>query len=158
MNEVDKTYDLSDGDLIEGWLQSKEDYNTARRTFFAFEGEVVRRMGENLSLTGDNGTVVRSPQLGPYQWDNVALRQLFGSRVPEMAWKEIEVQVTTTKTRTVSVNKWAKKLGISDAELAKCYFRAESKQDLEFFPNEPSMEPWEKSIEAIADHHLAGVE
>jgi hypothetical protein len=106
-------------------------------------------MGDRLSIESEAGTVVRSPQLGPYQWENEALHRLFGDRLNGDMWAEIEVPVTTVKIRTVAVNKYAKRLGVTDAELKRCYFRAESKQDLEFYPPQALTEQLEKSVEAV---------
>ena len=47
--------------------------------------------------------------------------------------------MTTIKTRTTSVHKYAKRLGIPEEELRQCYFRAEQSQDLEFYPPEPPL-------------------
>lgn len=136
---VDVLYDLGDAELIKAWRDAEPEFQRARAVLNACESELVRRMGERLSLESEEGTVVRSPQLGPYQWDREALLNLFGDRLNDAMWAEIFVPVTEIKTRTASVTKYAKKLGISEAELGKCYFRAERKQELEFYPPEDSL-------------------
>lgn len=138
-NIIDILYDVSDAELIQAWRDAEPEFQRARQVLFACEGELVRRMGEKLSLETDEGTVVRSPQLGPYQWDRQALEELFRNRLDGRMWAEIFVPVTEVKTRTAAVQKYAKKLGVSEAELGKCYFRAERKQELEFYPPEDSL-------------------
>lgn len=142
----DVLYDLSDTELIEEWRKAGPEFHRARTRLQKSEGELVRRMGERLSLETESGTVVRSPQLGDYQWDRNALRLLFGDRLSASMWDSIFVPVTTTKTMTAQVKKYAKQLGLTDADLAKCYFRAERKQDLEFCP--PLIETLRQSVEA----------
>ena len=138
-NIVDVLYDVSDAELVKAWQDAEPEFQRAREVLWACEHELVRRMGDRLSLETEEGTVVRSPQLGPYQWDREAIQRLFGDRLNETMWGEIFVPVTEIRTRTAQVQKYAKKLGISEAELAKCYFRAERKQELEFYPPEDSL-------------------
>lgn len=133
---ADVLYDVSDADLIERWQEAKPEAERARRVLLALEGELIRRMGDRLALETEGGTVTRSPQLGPYQWDKEAIRRLFGDRLSAGQWDEIFVDTIETKTRTVAVTKYAKQLGITEAELAGCYFRAERKQELEWHPLE----------------------
>lgn len=148
-NIVDVLYDLSNGDLIESWREAETEYRRALQVFRAHENELIRRMGDRLALESDKGTVVRSPKLGAYQWDRDALHRLFADRLTREMWNEIEVPVTTIKTRTTSVHKYAKRLGITEEELRQCYFRAEQSQDLEFYPPDELLADLEASVEMV---------
>ena len=145
---IDVLYDMNDAELIQAWCDAEPEFQRARMVLQTCEGELVRRMGENLALQSEIGTVVRSPQLGEYQWDREALHKLFGGRLTPEMWAEIEQPVTTVKTRTTAVNKYAKRLGISEAELKACYFRAERKQELEFHGPTDLMAQFQASVDA----------
>jgi len=131
---VDSLYDLSDDELIESWREAEPAYKNALYVLRAHEAELVRRMGDRLVLETDKGSVVRSPKLGPYQWDREALHMILGDRLSKEMWAEIERPVTEVKIMTAKVQKYAKQLGISESDLSRCYFRAEHKQDLEYHP------------------------
>jgi hypothetical protein len=131
---ADILYDLSDAELVERWKDAGPEFQQARQVLYACEGELIRRMGDRLALESEAGTMVRSPQMGDYQWQPDDLARLFGDRLTEEMWAEILTPVTTVKTNTTAVKKYAKRLGISEAELATCYFRAERKQNLEWHP------------------------
>ena len=148
-NIVDILYDLGNGELIESWREAETEYRRALQVFRAHENELIRRMGDRLALESDKGTVVRSPKLGAYQWDRDALHRLFDGRLTGQMWAEIEVPVTTIKTRTTSVHKYAKRLGITEEELRQCYFRAEQSQDLEFYPPDELLADLEASVEMV---------
>ena len=128
--------DLGDAELIASWREAEPAAKNAVAALRVHEHEILRRMSDRLALESEIGTVVRSPQLGPYQWQPDALHALFGDRLTAAMWAEIEVTVSEVKFRTVAINKYAKRLGVSDAELRSCYFRAESRQELEFVPFE----------------------
>ena len=148
-NIIDVLYDMGDGELIESWQRAETEYRRALQVFRAHEAELIRRMGDRLALESDKGTVVRSPKLGAYQWDRDALHRLFGERLTREMWAEIETPVTTIKTRTTSVHKYAKRLGITEEELKQCYFRAEQSQDLEFYPPQDLLAELEASVEKV---------
>lgn len=142
----DVLYDLGDAELVEEWRQARLEFQRARMRYQKSEGELVRRMGEALALETEAGTVVRSPQLGEYQWDEAALRRLFGTRLVEAQWRDILHEVRTVKVKTATVQKYARQLHIPEADLNACYFRAERKQDLEWHPPQNLKAQLEASI------------
>src|SRR5689334_9095993 len=116
-NPIDVMYDLSDAELVERWREALPEAKRANAVLRACEGEMVRRMGDRLALETEAGTVVRSPQLGDYQWDKEALRKLFGNRLTEAMYNQIFVPFTEIRTRTIQVKKYAQQLGVTEEEL-----------------------------------------
>lgn len=145
--------DLPDDELIWSWNCAEKEVADLLRTRDEHRGEILRRITERgtSGLETEKGNAVKEPQFGAYDWDLDALNTLVLSRLtaPELA-KCVTPVPATVKVSTVAVKAAAKRLGLSEADLDRCYVRPEQTPKLIFSePTPPMLETLRASVAAL---------
>ena len=99
-------------------------------------------------LETEKGTAVPEPTFGEYQWDVAKLSLLLLSRLLPAQHDEC-VKPAAPKINTVAVKKYARKLGLSEADLETCYERPSQTPKLKFYPPQDLLEQLEASVAAV---------
>ena len=156
MNEsptlMDVLRDIPDADLIESWQHAERELTDSIFTRDMHRGEILRRINESgmAGLETEKGTAIPEPTFGEYQWDMGRLRQVVLSRLLPPQLAEC-VKPAEPKVNTVAVKKYARLLGLSEAELAMCYERQEQTPKLRYHhPQPPLLEQLEASVRELS--------
>lgn len=148
---MDVLRDIPDAQLIESWQHAERELADSIFTRDMHRGEILRRLNESgmAGLETEKGTVIPEPMFGEYQWDMAMLHKGLLSRLLPAQYEECVKQ--TVKLNTVAIKKYARKLGISEADLAACYERPSQVPKLKYYPPQaPLLDQLEASVREFA--------